>query len=135
MYNSPIVTAGAQIHDLNLLPLFSPGLLRHFESQTPPLSPNLFPMLYSPPLPISHQMSEHENDYFDYFYNNVCPRISIVPHIINTFLQTTLQLSLTDEAVLHCLIGWGKIMKQRHLTKRPISGNSCTVGSEFARKL
>lgn len=100
-----------------------------------PLSPVLFPLVASPPLPISHQLTDHESEYFDYFYHSVCPNFSVVPHKINSFLKSTLQLSVTDQAVLHCLIGWGKIMKERHLTKQPISSNSCTAGSEFAKKL
>lgn len=105
-----------------------------FELQLPPLSPETFPLLNSPPIPISHQMTPRENEYFDYFYSNVCPKFSIVPHTINSFLQTTLQLSLSDPAVLHCLIGWGQIMKERHLTKVPMLGNSCTANSEYALK-
>lgn len=80
-------------------------------------------------------MSGEENDYFDYFFNSVCPKFSIVPHKINSFLQTSLQLGVTDKAVLQCLICWGKIMKDRHVAKKPISSNSCTAECGYAKKL
>lgn len=118
-----------------LSPLVNLDFLQDLDSQALQLSPVHFPLILSPPLPISLDMTNEEIDFFDYFYNNVCARFSIVPHKINTFLHTSLQLSHTDLAVLLCLLGWGKIMKERHLTNRPISTNSCTAGSEFAKRL
>lgn len=131
-------TAGVEVVSpntyINLSPLVAFDYFPAID-QLSPLQQGSFPLLTTPPAPIAYQMTLQENDYFDYFYNHVCPRFSIVPHKINSFLQAILNLSLTDLAVLQCLIGWGQIMKDRHVANKRIEGNSCTSGSKFAKKL
>ncbi|SGZ55823.1 CIC11C00000004279 [Sungouiella intermedia] len=126
---------GLPVSGMNLSPLIGFDVSQFMESEALPLSPEQFPLVPSPSLPISHRLSPLEIAYFDYFHNNVCSRFSIVPNKINTFLQALVQLSITDLAVLYCLLGWGQIMKDRHLSRTPHSSNSCTSESEFTRKL
>lgn len=89
------------------------------------------PLLYSPPSPVIRSLDLEEIDLLDYFWNSIAPKFSVVPHRINTFHRTTMQMAMSDEAVMQCLLAWASIVRGRQ------SGESlalCTANSDFVKR-